>query len=123
MDMDAQHPGHPPFEGTPDVLAQPVDTRMRALRRGTGAHPHGHCRHRQHPPTGDLGPRSRSRQRGPADGPAPTTRRRPGGSASWRGASFESCGIPVWSRWLRGSGRPVRWSGCGRAGARVPRCR
>ncbi|ARE72570.1 MULTISPECIES: hypothetical protein [unclassified Streptomyces] len=37
--MDAaEHPGHPPSEGTPDALAPPVDTRIRALGRDTGAH-------------------------------------------------------------------------------------
>ncbi|MFB6578517.1 hypothetical protein ACFCYC_14000 [Streptomyces sp. NPDC056402] len=38
VDVNAEHPGHPSFEGAPDVLVQPVETRVRAVGRDTGAH-------------------------------------------------------------------------------------
>ncbi|MFE9482880.1 hypothetical protein ACFYNM_30245 [Streptomyces spororaveus] len=38
VDVNAEQPGHPTFEGAPDLLTQPVDTHMRAVGRCTGAH-------------------------------------------------------------------------------------
>lgn len=36
--MSAQQPGHPPREGDPDLLAQPVETRVPADGRHAVAH-------------------------------------------------------------------------------------